>query len=285
MEPLLDTPLDPVIDHAVGRLADDAVSSSHHGDIAMQTVAGIPDIVPGDDLAQILVETLSRRGQSLRDGDILVIAHKVVSKAEGRVVALADITPSQEARELAAQVNKDPRKVEAILGESRRVVRAVKRPQQTEGTLIAEHRLGFICANAAVDESNVGAEDTIILLPEDPDRSARRLCERLEAACGVRLGIVITDTFGRPWRMGLVNVAIGLARVPSQIDLVGERDAFGRVLSVTMPALADELAAASGLLMGKSDKTPVVLFRGIDWHASDSSARDLVRPQQEDLFR
>lgn len=251
----------------------------------MQTVAGIPDIVPGDDLAQILVETLSRRGQPLRDGDILVIAHKVVSKAEGRVVALADITPSQEARDLATQVNKDPRKVEAILGESRRVVRAVKRPQQTEGTLIAEHRLGFICANAAVDESNVGAEDTVILLPEDPDHSARRLCERLEAAFGVRLGIVITDTFGRPWRMGLVNVAIGLARVPSQIDLVGERDAFGRVLSVTMPALADELAAASGLLMGKSDKTPVVLFRGIDWQAGDSSARDLVRPPQEDLFR
>ncbi|MDN3557163.1 coenzyme F420-0:L-glutamate ligase [Halomonas maura] len=285
MESLLDTPPDPVTDDALGRVADDPVTPPRHGDIAMQTVAGIPDIVPGDDLAQILVETLSRRGQPLRDGDILVIAHKVVSKAEGRVVALADITPSQEARELAAQVNKDPRKVEAILGESRRVVRAVKRPQQTEGTLIAEHRLGFICANAAVDESNVGAEDTIILLPEDPDRSARRLCERLEAAFGVRLGIVITDTFGRPWRMGLVNVAIGLARVPSQVDLVGERDAFGRVLSVTMPALADELAAASGLLMGKSDKTPVVLFRGIDWQSSNSSARDLIRPPQEDLFR
>lgn len=261
------------------------MSSPHHSDIAIQTVAGIPDIVPGDDLAQILIETLSRRGQSLRDGDILVIAHKVISKAEGQVVALAEITPSAEAEELGRQVNKDPRKVEAILRESTRVVRAVKRPEQDEGTLIAEHRLGFICANAAVDESNVGAEDTIILLPKDPDHSARRLCERLEAAFGVRLGIVVTDTFGRPWRMGLVNVAIGLARVPARIDMVGERDAFGRVLSVTMPALADELAAASGLVMGKSDKTPVVLFRGIDWHPCDSSANELIRPQQEDLFR
>ncbi|MES3677320.1 coenzyme F420-0:L-glutamate ligase [Halomonas elongata] len=253
--------------------------------VDLQALPGIPDIHPGDDLAAVLIETLQHQDMALNDGDLLVIAHKVISKAEGQVVALADITPSAEAHELAKQINKDPRKVDVILRESTRVVRAVKRPEQDEGTLIAEHRLGFICANAAVDESNVGAEETVILLPRDPDASARQLCARLEAAFGVRLGIVVTDTFGRPWRMGLVNVAIGLARVPARIDMVGERDAFGRVLSVTMPALADELAAASGLVMGKSDKTPVVLFRGIDWRPCDSSANELIRPQQEDLFR
>ena len=268
---------------ALGSLADDALMTPGHVDL--QALPGIPDIHPGDDLAAILIECLRRRDMTLGEGDILVVAHKVISKAEGQVVALADITPSEEAEELARQVNKDPRKVQAILDESTRIVRAVKRPEQDEGTLIAEHRLGFICANAAVDESNVGAEETIILLPRDPDTSARRLCERLESAFGVRLGIVVTDTFGRPWRMGLVNVAIGLARVPARIDMVGERDAFGRVLSVTMPALADELAAASGLVMGKSDKTPVVRFRGIDWQSCNSSANELIRPQQEDLFR
>ncbi|MGM0981928.1 MAG: coenzyme F420-0:L-glutamate ligase [Pseudomonadota bacterium] len=274
---------DTLRDDALGSLADDALKAPGHVDL--QALPGIPDIHPGDDLAAILIENLRRQDMTLGDGDILVIAHKVISKAEGQVLALADIAPSAKAHELANQVNKDPRKVEAILRESTRVVRAVKRPEQEEGTLIAEHRLGFICANAAVDESNVGAEETIILLPRDPDASAQRLCERLEAAFGVRLGIVVTDTFGRPWRMGLVNVAIGLARVPARIDMVGERDAFGRVLSVTMPALADELAAASGLVMGKSDKTPVVLFRGIDWKPCDSSANELIRPQQEDLFR
>ncbi len=267
----------------MGRLADDTMKPP--GNVSLQALPGIPDIHPGDNLAALLIEALRERDMTLRDGDILVVAHKVISKAEGRVVALADITPSADALALASQVNKDPRKVQAILDESTRVVRAVKRPEQDEGTLIAEHRLGFICANAAVDESNVGAEETVILLPEDPDASARRLCQRLETAFGVRLGIVVTDTFGRPWRMGLVNVAIGLAQVPARIDMVGERDAFGRVLSVTMPALADELAAASGLVMGKSDKTPVVLFRGVDWQPCKSSASELIRPQQEDLFR
>jgi coenzyme F420-0:L-glutamate ligase / coenzyme F420-1:gamma-L-glutamate ligase len=279
----METLLDPIRHDTLGSLADDTVSAL--SEVSMRRLPGIPDIHPGDDLASILVDTLEQQAMPLQDGDILVIAHKVVSKAEGQVVALTDVSPGAEAIELAARINKDPRKVEAILGESTRIVRAMKRPDQEEGTLIAEHRLGFICANAAVDESNVGIEETIILLPKDPDASARRLCERLEAAFGVRLGVVITDTFGRPWRMGLVNVAIGLARVPARIDMVGERDAFGRVLSVTMPALADELAAASGLLMGKSDKTPVVLFRGIDWQPCNSSAGELVRPQQEDLFR
>nr|WP_245635033.1 coenzyme F420-0:L-glutamate ligase [Marinobacterium profundum] len=274
-------PTDPAVVHRAARAVRPAASTS----IAMQVLPGIPDIAPGDDLAALLLESIERAALSLQDGDILVIAHKVVSKAEGRITRLADVVPGEKARQLGLELNKDPRKVEVILGESSRVVRAIKRPGQLEGTLIAEHRLGFICANAAVDESNVGAEETVILLPEDPDRSAREICALLERASGVRLGVVITDTFGRPWRMGLVNVAVGLAKVPSQIDLVGERDAFGRELSVTVPALADELAAASGLLMSKDGKTPAILFRGIDWTPDNSSARDLVRPQQEDLFR
>ncbi len=254
-------------------------------DINIRALPGIPDIRPGDDLGRILLAALDRARMDLRPGDILAVAQKIVSKAEGRILRLAEVEPGEEARRLAEAVAKDPRKVEVILRESRRIVRAVKRPHQKEGVLIAEHRLGFVCANAAVDESNVGDEGTVILLPEDPDRSARALAAALERACGAPVGVVITDTFGRPWRMGLVNVAVGVANVPAVVDLAGGRDAYGRPLSVTAPALADEIAAASGLVMTKSGKKPVVLFRGIDWEACDDSAQALVRPQEEDLFR
>ncbi|WP_286238061.1 coenzyme F420-0:L-glutamate ligase [Neptuniibacter halophilus] len=254
-------------------------------DVVIKVLEGIPDIKPGDPLAQIILQSLDQNRVSLDDGDIIVIAHKVVSKAEGRIVDLADVTPSAEAGKLAAELHKDPRKVEVVLSESNRLVRTSKRPEQAEGTIIAEHRLGFICANAAVDESNVDAAGKVILLPEDPDRSARQICAELEQASTKRLGVIITDTFGRPWRMGLVNVAVGLAHVPSKIDLAGETDAYGRPLMVTVPALADEIAAASGLLMSKEGKKPVLIFKGVDWQKSDSSARDLVRPQHEDLFR
>ncbi|MEH6576507.1 MAG: coenzyme F420-0:L-glutamate ligase [Amphritea sp.] len=253
--------------------------------VSIQVVPGLPDIKPGDDLVALLLAAMDQAQMELDDGDILVIAHKVVSKAEGRIVRLADVEPSAQALELAQTVNKDPRKIEVILGESKRVVRAVKRPQQEEGTLIAEHKLGFICANAAVDESNVDSPGSVILLPEDPDKSAWQLCSALEKSTGKQLGVVITDTFGRPWRMGLVNVAVGLAKVPSKIDMAGEKDAYGRELSVTVPALADELAAASGLLMSKEGKKPALIFKGVEWTPGDSSALDLIRPQQEDLFR
>lgn len=256
-----------------------------NGQITLQAIPGIPDIRPGDDLAEQLLAAMDRGRLTFDDGDILVIAHKVVSKAEGRIVNLADVTPSAQALELSDTLNKDPRKIEVILSESSRVVRAVKRPGQEEGTLIAEHRLGFICANAAVDESNVDMPGHVILLPIDPDASARRLCDALELASGKQLGVVITDTFGRPWRMGLVNVAIGLAKVPSKIDLAGESDAYGRELKVTVPALADELAAASGLLMSKEGKLPALIFKGVEWTPDNSSALDLIRPQLEDLFR
>jgi len=271
---------------------DSAVSNEEVSDhslvaeqVGMLAVPGLPDIHPGDDLAALILHSMAQANLRFDDGDILVIAHKVVSKSEGRIVRLEDVTPSDQALELAEVVHKDPRKIETILSESKRVVRAVKRPGQEEGILIAEHRLGFICANAAVDESNVDQPGHVILLPVDPDASARALCAALERATGKQLGVVITDTFGRPWRMGLVNVAIGLANVPSKVDMAGESDAYGRELKVTVPALADELAAASGLLMSKEGKKPALIFKGVEWSPSDSSALDLVRPQQEDLFR
>lgn len=253
--------------------------------VTISAIPGIPEINSGDDLAQIILDSLQLAKKRLEDGDILIVAQKVVSKAEGRLVALDQVTPSKEAIALSAQVNKDPRKLEVILRESNRIVRAVKRDDNKEGIVITEHNLGFVCANAAVDESNCAQKDTLILLPVDPDLSARNLRDRLSAAFGVRVGVVITDTFGRPWRMGLVNVAIGLAGVPAKVDLIGENDAFGRELLVTSPALADELAAASGLLMTKDGMKPAILFRGVDWVEQPSSARELVRPEHEDLFR
>jgi coenzyme F420-0:L-glutamate ligase/coenzyme F420-1:gamma-L-glutamate ligase len=253
--------------------------------VTIQTIDGIGDIQPGDDLAQILISAMDNTEVGLEDGDILVIAQKVVSKAEDRFVPLKDVTPSAEALDLANKVNKDPRKIEVILAESKQVVRAVKHAGHSEGIVITEHNLGFICANAAVDESNIDQIDTLLLLPVDPDASARALRDRLEVAYGVRVGVVITDTFGRPWRMGLVNVAIGLAGVPAKVNLAGEKDAFGRLLAVTAPALADELAAASGLLMTKDGKKPALIFKGVNWISEVSSALDLVRPLKEDLFR
>lgn len=258
---------------------------SNNTQVTISALPGIPEIESGDDLAQIILASLDRAQICLEEGDILIVAQKVVSKAEGRLVALDQVTPSKQALALEQKVNKDPRKLEIILQESNRIVRAVKRGDDKEGIVITEHNLGFVCANAAVDESNCAQQDTLILLPVDPDLSARKLRDRLSAAFGVRVGVVITDTFGRPWRMGLVNVAIGLAGVPAKVDLIGEKDAFGRELLVTSPALADELAAASGLLMSKDGMKPAILFKGVDWVEQPSSARDLVRPPHEDLFR
>lgn len=252
--------------------------------LLMQALPGLPDVRPGDDLAALILEALPRARLSLEDGDILIVAHKIVSKAEGRLVRYADVTPSEEAIRLGRSIRKDPRRVELILRESRRILRAVDRSGLPEGILIAEHRLGFISANAAIDESNVGEPDAALLLPEDPDASARRLRAALEAATQRTVGVLICDTFGRPWRIGHVNVAIGLAGVSSSLDLVGTSDAYGRTLRVTRPATADELAAGAGLLMPKDGKRPVVLCRGLAWTPGPASARDLIRPKEEDLF-
>jgi coenzyme F420-0:L-glutamate ligase/coenzyme F420-1:gamma-L-glutamate ligase len=252
--------------------------------LVMRALAGLPDVGAGDDLADLIQAALAREAIALVPGDILVLAHKIVSKAEARLVRYAEVTPGAEALRLAAALRRDPRRVELILRESRAVVRAIDRPGLPEGILITEHRLGFISANACVDESNIGENEAALLLPEDPDRSARALRARLEAAGAAPIGIVIADTFGRPWRIGHVNVAIGLAGVPPSLDLVGQKDAYGRTLRVTRPAFADELAAAAGLLMPKHAKRPVVLCRGLDWTPVEASARDLIRPRNEDLF-
>ena len=251
----------------------------------ISAIPGVPDIQPGDDLPRLIGEALVASG-GVCAGDVLAIAHKVVSKAEGAIVDLGTVHPSEEARRIARELNKRPEKVEVILGQSSRVVRAFKRPEQNEGTLICEHRLGFISANAAVDESNIDTADTVITLPADPDASARSIGTALEARFGVPLGVVITDTFGRPWRLGQVNVAIGLYRVPARRSEVGGNDAWGRPLLVTEPAFADEIAAASGLVITKAAKTPLVRFSGLNWDPSDTtSARDMLRPTEEDQFK
>ena len=248
-------------------------------------IAGIPDIKPGDDLACILGDQLDSFG-GLSNGDILCVAHKIVSKAEGNIIDLDTVEPSDQALEIAAKLNKDPAKVEVVLRESTRIVRAFKRPEQKTGTMICEHRLGFISANAAVDQSNAERENTVITLPDDPDASARRLGESLEDRFGVTIGVVITDTFGRPWRLGQVNVAVGLYRVPAKKSEIGGTDAWGHPLAVTEPAFSDELAAASGLVIAKAAKTPLVLFRGVHWSPQDTtSARNIVRASKEDMFK
>ncbi len=245
-------------------------------------VPGLPVVRTGDDLTTLLLEGLQRAGLTLAAGDIVVVAQKIVSKAEGRMVDLATVTPSARALELGAIVQKDPRLVELVLGESTRVVRTAK------DVLIVEHRLGFVMANAGVDQSNVaapGGGEYALLLPRDPDDSARRLRAVLSERTGVAVGIVISDSFGRPWRVGTVGVAIGSAGLPAVLDLRGQPDLFGRQLKVTVVGHGDEIAAAASLVMGQgAESCPMVLVRGLAGDG-DIPAAALLRPPKEDLFR
>jgi coenzyme F420-0:L-glutamate ligase/coenzyme F420-1:gamma-L-glutamate ligase len=241
-------------------------------------LSGIPEIVAGDDLASLIVESLGRANFEAVEGDIFVVAQKVVSKAEGRTVRLDSIEPSPFAREWAARFDKDARMVEVVLGESRRVVR------MDRGVIISETRHGFVCANAGVDASNV-AGDTVTLLPVDADESARRIRSGLEAASGARVAVIISDTFGRPWREGITNVAIGLAGIGPLVDYRGRLDSHGRPLRLTVIAVADELASAAELVMEKTAGVPVAIIRGLDWSAREAASRELVRPPENDLFR
>jgi coenzyme F420-0:L-glutamate ligase / coenzyme F420-1:gamma-L-glutamate ligase len=244
---------------------------------------GLPLVRPGDDLVELIASALTRNNVTPRAQDVLVVAQKIVSKAEGRIVDLATIKPSAQAIALAADVDKDPQLVELILSESVRVVRARR------NVLIVEHRLGFIMANAGVDQSNVGPADgssRALLLPENPDRSAETLRRGLAAATGIDLAVVINDSFGRPWRQGTAGVAIGAAGLPALIDLRGRPDLFGRTLEASVIGFADEVAAAASLLMGQADEaTPIVLIRGLRWSAPESSAATILRSPNEDLFR
>ena len=246
-------------------------------------LAGFPQVAPGDDLALMTQAALARGELRLCAGDTLVFAQKIISKAEGRRIELRTVTPGARALELAKTVQKDPRLVELILGESRRIVRAAK------DVLIVEHRLGLIMANAGIDQSNVAdpaSGEFALLLPEDPDASAGRLRERLRALTGCEPGIVISDSFGRPWRVGTVGVAIGCAGFPATLDLRGEIDMFGRPLRVTVVGHADEVAAAASIVMGQAGEArPVVLVRGLQSRAPTQPAAALIRPQQQDLFR
>ncbi len=261
----------------------DGLAGPRDRGLSVMGLPGIPEVAEGDGLARLIIDAAVRAGSGLTTGDVLVIAQKVVSKAEGRVVSLKEVVPSGLAREFAETWGKDPRFVEVVLQESRRIVR------MDRGVIIAETTHGFICANAGVDASNVPGEDRISLLPVDPDGSAMRLRKGLEERCGVQVGVIVSDTFGRPWREGLTNVAIGAAGLNPLVSYIGQRDPHGHTLRVTELAVADELAAAAGLLMGKLERIPVVLIRGYRSPKGspvvEERARALVRSAERDLFR
>ncbi|MBL8145690.1 MAG: coenzyme F420-0:L-glutamate ligase [Anaerolineae bacterium] len=250
-------------------------------ELALIGLHGLPIIQPGDDLAALIAEALGRAGLTLHDGDVLAVTSKIISKAEGRYAALASVTPGDEALRLAAVTGKDPRMVELVLRESVAVVRSAP------NVLVVRHRLGFVSASAGIDQSNVdGGEDTVLLLPLDPDASARRLREQLGERLGILPAIVVSDSHGRPFRLGNVGVAIGAAGLPALRDLRGQPDLFGRPLKISMQGLADEIASAANLVSGEGGEgLPVVLLRGLLFDATDGRATDLLRPPEQDLFR
>jgi coenzyme F420-0:L-glutamate ligase/coenzyme F420-1:gamma-L-glutamate ligase len=247
--------------------------------ICIFPIHGIGDVQPGDDLADILVDALRRNEMALERGDVLVVTQKVVSKAEGRLVNLDTVEPSHMARMAALQGRKDAAYYEVVLRESRRLVK------MDRGVLITETHHGFICANAGVDESNVAGGRFVTLLPLDPDGSAMRLRLALRERCHADVAVLISDTFGRPWREGQVNVAIGAAGLAPLIDYAGHQDAYGYTMHASMIAVADELASAAELVMGKVDRVPVAVVRGYPIVPSDDGARVLIRAPERDLFR
>jgi coenzyme F420-0:L-glutamate ligase / coenzyme F420-1:gamma-L-glutamate ligase len=245
----------------------------------------MPIIHQGDNLVELVLSSLEKTMVTLEDQDILVFAQKIISKSEGRAVNLVTVTPSQRAIELGVQIDKDPRLVELVLWESQEVLRT--RP----GTIIVEHKLGFVCANAGIDHSNVAGvgdskEEWVLLLPENPDRSADDLRKGIQARTGKQIGVVVIDSHGRAWRNGTVGVAIGLAGLPGVEDLRGQADLFDFKLRITQVGVADELAAAASLVMGQAaEGTPVVHVRGFPYPLREASLTELIRPKDQDLFR
>ena len=248
-------------------------------EVRILSVPGIPIIVPGDDLAGLIQQAAENASLAVQDGDIVVVTQKIVSKAEGCLVSLADVTPSPLAEQFARQWDKDARQVEVVLQASRRIVK------MDRGVIIAETHHGFICANAGVDRSNMEGDDVVAVLPPDPDASARAIRDRLREQIGVEVAVIISDTFGRPWREGLVNVAIGLAGMQANVDYTGQYDAQGYELKVTALSVADELAAAAELVMNKLDNVPVAVIRGYDYPRGDGDLSQLIRDPERDLFR
>jgi coenzyme F420-0:L-glutamate ligase/coenzyme F420-1:gamma-L-glutamate ligase len=253
--------------------------------LVLTPLKGIPLIRSGDNLAEVVLGSLALNQIDVVDDDILVLGQKIVSKAEGRMVNLASVSPSPRAKEIAIRAQKDPRLVELMLGESRRILRV------RDGTIVVEHKLGFICANAGIDHSNVAgpgnAEDEqVLLLPRDPDGSAREIRVALEQRSGKRLGVLINDSHGRAWRLGTVGVSVGVSGVPPLIDERGWKDLFGYRLRVTVVGVADELAAAASLMMGQaSEGTPIVHARGFPYPLRDGAISEMIRPEAQDLFR
>jgi len=252
--------------------------------ISLIPVSGIPEIQDGDDLVGIVSDAATAHGLAIEDGDVLVFAQKIVSKSEGRIVDLNDVVPSDFARTLSKEVSKDPRLVEVILSETTKIIKMDQRKPE-KGRLIVETRGGVISANAGVDASNVSGGDMVTLLPVDSDESARGLAQGFKDRLGAEVAVIITDTVGRPWRDGLVDIAIGCARIRALKDYRGETDSKGFELNATVMAVADEIASAAGLLMEKADSVPVVIVRGYDFEKADTGATELIRNPDEDLFR
>ncbi len=252
--------------------------------LILTPLTGLPIIKPGDDLADLIADVIKHAEMNLADGDILVIAQKIISKSEDRFVNLNDISPSERALELAQHVDKDARLIELVIEESKSILR------YRSGTIIVEHRLGFVCANAGIDHSNVrkdnDSDQWVLLLPENPDRSADGIRRSLEKWSNKRIGVMVIDSHGRAWRLGTVGVAISLSGIPGIEDLRGDADMFGRTLRVTQVGVADELAAAASLMMGQAaEGTPVVHVRGFPYPLREGSLQELLRPEEEDLFR
>jgi coenzyme F420-0:L-glutamate ligase/coenzyme F420-1:gamma-L-glutamate ligase len=253
--------------------------------LSLTPLQHFPLINPGDDLCAATSLSMSRTNLILGNNDILVFAQKIISKAEGRQICLSSVNPSQEANKYASKCDKDPRLVELILQESKSIIRV------RTGTMIVEHRLGFVCANAGIDHSNVNKdnfrkEDTVLLLPEDPSRSASIIRRKLEDDFGVQIGVMIIDSHGRAWRLGVVGSSIGFSGLPGLVDMRGKPDLFGTKLRITQIAVADELAGAASLLMGQADEgLPAVLVRGFPYSLRDGCIQELIRPVDQDMFR
>lgn len=253
--------------------------SAYTGPISIIAITGIPEINPGDDLIKIVTDALFKQDITIIKGDIIVFAQKIISKAEGRIVKLSDVSPSSFAIKFASDWDKDPRMVEVVLCETKRIVK------MGQGKLIAETKEGIICANAGIDASNVSGGDKVTLLPINPDESAKKLAEGFKEKLGVEVAVIITDTVGRPWRQGLTEIAIGCWGMEPLKDYRGQSDLKGYKLSATLLAVADEIAGAAGLVMGKNDSAPVVIVRGYPYEPGGTGAKELIRKPEDDLFR
>jgi len=238
------------------------------------------DIKKGDDIADLIIKSIKDKNESLQENDVVIITHKIISKAEGRTTDLRNIVPSEESKKISSNTGKDPRLVELIISQSNEIVKIER------DIIITETKHGFVCANAGIDTSNVGKlSDHVLLLPDDPDESARNIRNDLNAKTGVNVGIIISDTFGRPFRKGQVNIAIGVAGIDPIKSYIGKRDMFGKILRVTEIAIADEITSAAELVMGKSSRVPVSIVRGYDFNFNDSSISKVTRSKKDDLFR